>query len=136
MNGLRNYEEQPLDGQPNWLRIQFGRPGSVEGLLSIFTFSEGEHFIAVAPALKLTGYGSTVEEAKYMLRYVVLEDYFERITATSEAEAFAELSKLGWSMQGSARDFTSGYVDRDGVLRNFHLPADTEIEEQALALAA
>ncbi len=126
----------PLHKQ-NWLNVYFGKPGRVEAGFNTFYFEDHGHIIVYVPSMNLSAYGNTVEEAMDMLINVVIDDFFESIVRSSEGEAFQQLSKLGWSLQGHSheREFTnSAYVDKDGILRNFNLPADTPIHQQAITV--
>jgi len=121
----------------NWLNVYFGRPGRVEAGFNVFSFTDNSHIIVYVPSLNLSAYGNTEEEAMDMLINVVIDDFFESLVRSSEGEVFQRLGKLGWSLQdhGHEREFTnSAYVDKDGILRNFNLPADTPINQQAVTV--
>ena len=66
----------------------------------------------------------------------VLPDFFKALVHLSEDRLMQELEKLGWSKTGGElRSFENTvFVDRDGILQNFGLPADTVIEEQLLSV--
>ena len=126
----------PDAGQRNWLKIDFKRK-EVESGLTVFNFEDHGFHVFYIPALNLSAYGSTSDEAKEMLLNVVLDDFNENIIELNEPAVFEYLSKLGWSCRGrESRSFeNSAYIDKDGVLKNFDLPSDTPVQEQLLTLA-
>jgi gamma-glutamylcysteine synthetase len=69
---------------------------NIETRLSIILFQENEHYIAYAPALDLSGYGYSEEEAHRSFG-VALEEF---LRYTSNKKTIAnELTRLGWKVK-------------------------------------
>lgn len=67
---------------------------TVTGKLTLFNFIDNGHHIAYLPALNLTGYGDSIDEANELVD-VVMEDYWKSLFALSEKKVLEELKKLG-----------------------------------------
>ena len=78
------------------LRVQGnfkGKGGAVDFNLPIITFTENNIYFYYNPALDLSGYGNTDEEAKASFDQTISQflDY-----GTNKKTLFSELEKLGW----------------------------------------
>lgn len=62
--------------------------------LAIFLFKEDDNFIAYSPALDLSGYGKTEEEARDSFN-IVLKEYFDY--AINEGTLYKDLKEHGWN---------------------------------------
>lgn len=83
------------------------------------TGKEGEHFVTVSPALLVSGYGATEEEAKKSFEEnlrLFCEDFLKLNPTQREAELF----KLGFAkVKFHNKDYSKSYVDENGVLQSF-----------------
>lgn len=83
------------------------------------TGKEGEHFVTVSPALLVSGYGATEEEAKKSFEEnlrLFCEDFLKLNPTQREAELF----KLGFAkVKFHNKDYSKSYVDENGVLQGF-----------------
>lgn len=70
-------------------------PKSVNSQLAVFLFREDENYIAYSPALDLSGYGKSEEEARQSFD-IVLKEYFAY--ALSEGTLYQDLQKHGWNV--------------------------------------
>ncbi|GAB2587821.1 hypothetical protein [Spirosoma areae] len=120
----------------NFLHIDWNTQ-QVTHTIHILSFMDNGYHINYAPALKLSSYGNSFDEAKDMMVDVVLPDFFQEMLNLAPVAVLEYLSKLGWSAIGrESKDFENkSYVDKDGILRNFSLPQDTIIEEEVLTVA-
>jgi hypothetical protein len=117
------------------LKIDFKKE-RITGGLCVFDFIDNGHNIAYLPSLNLTGYGDTKQEAHELLMKHVLTDFFEGLFTLSQSQVVEELKKLGWEKSHFFnKEFSKSYVDKDGVLREFNLPAETQIESQLMEVA-
>jgi hypothetical protein len=107
-----------------------------KGHLYVVNFQDHEHHVAYAESLNLSGYGSTREEAIDMLFNHVLNDFFEGLFELPEKEIFDVLEKFGWKRsQFYKKDLSkSAHIDTDGILKNFNLSEETEIEANLMAV--
>ena len=64
--------------------------------LAIFLFKEDENYIAYSPALDLSGYGKTEEEARNSFN-IVLNEYFDY--SISEGTLYQDLKTHGWNIK-------------------------------------
>ncbi len=64
--------------------------------LAIFLFKEDDNYIAYSPALDLSGYGKTEEEARCSFD-IVLKEYFDY--SVSEGTLFQDLKNHGWNVK-------------------------------------
>lgn len=108
---------------PEFLKLV---PKGVKGKFLVFTGKSGEHWVSIIPSLNVSGYGETEEDAikdsQYNLR-VLFEDLYE-LTAVQRN---SELKKLGWSQHKIfKKQYSSAYVDENGVLQNFDSPSQVK----------
>lgn len=102
--------------------------------LRIFDVLDDEHVVSFIPSLNLSGYGNSIQESRDMIQYV-LDDYFEALLKLKKSTIARELSNFGWSQHYFSKQFKNkSFVDKDGILKNFELPEDTQIQESMLRL--
>ncbi len=125
---------RPANSEQQEIKINIKRQ-TVTGKLTLFSFVDNGYHIAYVPALNLTGYGDSIDEANALID-VVMEDYWKSLFSLSEKKVLEELKKLGWKRNPLYnKDFyTEAHVDKEGILRNFNLPAETEIKEQMVGV--
>ncbi|MEQ9423487.1 MAG: hypothetical protein RJQ09_03645 [Cyclobacteriaceae bacterium] len=107
----------------------------LSGLLHTFIINDHDHYVKYIPSLNLSAYGDTKEELEEMMQ-VCLEEYLDAFFDLSDSEMQKELSKYGWEREKLFRKryFNNSYVDKEGILQNFNLPAETEISESQIAV--
>lgn len=97
-------------------------PKGVKGKFLAFTGKSGEHWVSIIPSVNVSGYGESEEDAIKDLQYnlrVLYEDLHELTVAQKDSE----LKKLGWSQNKFfKRQYSSVYIDENGVLKNFDSP--------------
>lgn len=76
--------------------------------LPMITFEENSVFFAYSPALDLTGYGNTEEEAKKSFDET-LTQFFDY--CTNKKTFFGELEKLGWKVSKTRASAPPTLVD-------------------------
>ena len=95
---------------------------ALEGKFLNFTGKSGVYWVSIIPSLNFSGYGDLESEAKKDLEYnlkVLCKDLFE----LPQDQRDAELKKMGWSKDKVLKkQYSSVYVDEDGVLQNFDFP--------------
>lgn len=83
------------------------------------TGKEGDHFVTVSPALLVSGYGSSEEEAKESFEEnlrLFCEDFMKLDSQQRELE----LLKMGFSkVKFHNKDFSRSYIDENGMLQGF-----------------
>ncbi|WP_298147504.1 hypothetical protein [Flavobacterium sp.] len=77
---------------------------NVELSLSLFLWQEDNIFYVYAPALDLTGYGLSKEEARESFE-TVLQEFI--VYTHNEKTLFAELENLGWAVNKKKRRVVS-----------------------------
>lgn len=78
---------------------------------------DGEHFVVVSPALLVSGYGASEEEAKQSFQENI-ETFCDDLIKLSPEQKIAELRKLGFSQEKYFnKNFSKVYVDENGVLQ-------------------
>ncbi len=97
-------------------------PKGAKGQFLTYTGKSGEHWVSIIPSLNVSGYGESEEDAikdsQYNLK-VLFEDLYELTLAQRDSE----LKKLGWlPNKFFKRQYSSAYVDENGVLQNFDSP--------------
>ena len=110
--------------------------GEFKAQFNVFYLKDGDYIVAYAPNFEMSGYGLTDEDASRMLKES-LSGYSQMLLTLKEDELLAELAKTGWRQKSFAkkRYENAAHIDKDGVLRNLDLPADTPIREHSLSLA-
>lgn len=99
--------------------------------LRLVEFIDNGYYIVYIPSLKLSAYGNSKQEAREMMGDVVLDDFFENLTAQPEIVALEFLKELGWKKSPifpKELSFAT-HVDTDGILKNFNLSESTKITE-------
>lgn len=121
----------PRDGDS--LRINRNKR-VLEGTLTLWTLKDGDYSVAIIPSLNLSGYGDNKESAIEMLNEAV-EDYLLTLIKVKPEAMEADLHKFGWVRNPRAKkNFTAPFIDKKGVLQNFSLPENTEVEETILSI--
>jgi hypothetical protein len=83
------------------------------------TGKEGEHYVTVSPALLVSGYGSTEEEAKQSFEEN-LKLFCGDFMKLNQVQRESELFKLGFAkVKFQNKDYSKAYVDENGVLQGF-----------------
>lgn len=96
--------------------------------------NDGVHIVYI-PSINLSAYGNTEKEADDMMS-VALKD---AIIAFNECEPFelvSQLKSLGWERNVifSSEMSNKAHIDNKGILREFDLAEDTQIEERLLTV--
>lgn len=118
-----------------FIKIDFKTHNAKVGLW-VFVFPDDKYFVSYIPSLKLSAYGNTEEEALSMLFDDILDDFFKELFKLPEVKIREELDKCGWKKPTIffRKKFSKeAYVDEEGVLRNFNLPAQTKVKRQFMA---
>jgi hypothetical protein len=87
--------------------------------IKVMTFSgkDGDYFVSISPALLVSGYGVTEEEATASFKENILT-FCDDLLRLSAEERNAELRKLGFSQEsGQLRNYSKVYIDEKGVLQ-------------------
>jgi predicted RNase H-like HicB family nuclease len=83
------------------------------------TGKEGAYYVTVSPALLVSGYGSTEEEAKQSFEEN-LRLFCEDFMKLNQLQKESELMKLGFAkVKFHNKDYSRAYVDENGVLQGF-----------------
>lgn len=109
---------------------------TAKGYLYVVNFQDHGHYVAYAESLNLSGYGPTRDQAIDMLFNQVLDDFFDGLFELPEDEIFDVLKNFGWERnQFFKKDLSkSAHVDVNGILKNFNLSEETEIEANLMAV--
>ncbi len=97
-----------------------------------FVINDHDKVVLYVPSFGLTSYGDSLDEAKFMLSEIVIEDYFQELFKLSEAKVFEELRSNGWERNPIFQkkfNREPAYIDPAGILKDFDLPSDTPIKE-------
>jgi predicted RNase H-like HicB family nuclease len=82
-----------------------------------FTGKDGDYFVSVSPALLVSGYGATEEEATESFKENI-ETFCEDLLKLSPEKRNTELSKLGFNQERyHQKNYSKAYVDENGVLQ-------------------
>ncbi len=117
----------------NSLKIDWKKKRGAAKLHAVI-FKDGDSHIIYIPSLNLSSYGDTLEESQAMMKGVVIPDFLETLFETSESAAMEELQNLGWQRNTMLKKkFSSeAYIDKNGILKDFNLEKDTQIQETTL----
>lgn len=118
--------------EPEYIRVDNSK-GRIKGFLRTFFFKDHGKDVIYVPSLNLSGYGNDKKEALEMLDEIT-GDWFDTLMRLDSDMQQAELKKYGWEREKfrKKRYLSTVSVDKKGVLNNFELPEDTEIEEQSI----
>lgn len=82
-----------------------------------FTGKDGDYFVSVSPALLVSGYGATEEEANESFTDN-LKTFCDDLRRLSPEKRIAELRKLGFTQERyHHKNYSKAYVDENGVLQ-------------------
>lgn len=112
------------------------REGKVKASVKTYLFQDKDTnlFINIIPSLSLTGYGSTKEKAREMLKNSI-DNFNQFLVDLSLPKMDTELRKLGWKKSRLRnKEYSKAYIDGDGNLKNFNAIENT-IETKILQLA-
>ncbi len=85
----------------------------------VATGKEGEYFVVVSPAILVSGYGSTNEEAHQSFQEN-LELFCQDLMKLTNEQREIELAKLGFSkVKYHNKNYSKSYIDENGVLQGF-----------------
>ncbi len=85
----------------------------------VATGKEGNQFIAVSPAILVSGYGNSKEEAQQSFQEN-LELFCQDLLELTNEKREEELVKLGFAkVKYHNKNFSKSYVDENGVLQGF-----------------
>ena len=85
----------------------------------VATGKEGEHFIAISPAILVSGYGNSKEEAQQSFQDNLFFFCQDLLSLTNEQRGI-ELTKLGFAkVKFHNKNYSKSYVDENGVLQGF-----------------
>ncbi|HET7360994.1 MAG TPA: hypothetical protein VFI78_03590 [Salinimicrobium sp.] len=99
---------------------------NIKGYFKCFSGKSGGYWISIIPSLKVSGYGTTEEEAIHDLSYN-MDVFCEDLIALSEDQRHLELRKMGWEQNSIfKKKFSSVYADEGGVLQNFDHPEEVK----------
>lgn len=85
----------------------------------VATGKEGEHFIAISPAILVSGYGESKEEAQQSFQEN-LQLFCEDLIKLTNEQREIELTKLGFAkVKYHNKNYSKSYVDENGVLQGF-----------------
>lgn len=80
------------------------KKGYIKALLDLFSYKEGNVRIVYSPALDLSGYGNTLEEAKRSFE-VTIKEYLRYCVENGTLDA--DLVQHGWKKVASEPDYQS-----------------------------
>lgn len=119
------------------LKIEFKPKRKASGTFTIHYFRDHDQFVAYSPSFNLSAYGENADEAIDRLLTTVFDDFFDHLTLLGSDRAVRELVKLGWEKENvffKKRFISKSYVDREGVLKNFNLPKETEVDTRIVTV--
>ncbi len=87
--------------------------------VSVFEVKDGDSYVCIAPALLVSGYGDTVEEARKS--FIDNVDFFcDALVKLTKEQKETELVKLGFVNENQqSTDYSKAYIDQNGVLQGF-----------------
>ncbi|WP_395042975.1 hypothetical protein [Flavobacterium sp.] len=85
----------------------------------VATGKEGEHFVVVSPAILVSGYGISKEEAHQSFQEN-LQLFCQDLMKLTNEQREIELTKLGFSkVKYHNKNYSKSYIDENGVLQGF-----------------
>ncbi|MCY2685580.1 hypothetical protein [Salinimicrobium sp. TH3] len=107
--------------------------GNLNLQFNILSGKQGDYWVLYAPAINISGYGKTEEEAKELLD-VEIEVFCEDVMGMRSKEREAYIASLGFSKEPfKTKNFSKAYVDQDGKLQDFE---QGTLEHRVLTTAA
>ena len=125
--------KNPDKREPSYLRLHRSKR-NIDGKFNLMQFKEGDFFIAYLPEIKMSAYGDTPSEALDML-VDTLVNYLNNLMSLSRKEMESELARFGFfhgTITQKNYEYKGPYVDVKGVLQEFNLPEDTEVQVSEL----
>jgi hypothetical protein len=118
-----------------FIKIDLKKKGG-KARLYVVEFIDNGFMVAYNQSLNLSGYGKTSGEAKEMLFKEVLMDFFENLFQQTPTIIYETLHNLGWQRSPFFKQELSktALIDREGILRNFNLPIETEMHGELVNL--
>lgn len=135
MSSFINFEVNKGHNAPEFLYVRKSKR-YVTATFRIWSVKDGEHIVSIIPSLALSSYGDTKQQSIEMLKEA-LNDYFETLVTLKSEALDSELRKHGWKHLDifHKKQFTGPFIDKEGILRDFSLPQDTDIEEEVMTIS-
>lgn len=132
---MKRVELKPGDPKEQFITLDYKKKHAKGCFWTLF-FQDHEFQIAYIPSLNLSAYGRTEQEALNMLYNQVVDDFFTSLFTLTESGISDELKRYGWkkSLLRRKRFMDPPFVDKEGVLKNFNLPAETPVKEQLVGV--
>ena len=111
----------------NYIKVE---DGIIEAKLDVLSYVEDGVFFVFAPALDLTGYGNSLEEAKTSFE-ITLQEYFKYTFENKTLDA--DLRKHGWVEKKEESFSSPSFTDilrKDKQLRDIVNNDYTKVSEQ------
>lgn len=122
-------QKDDSSNKEEYIHIKFGQ--SITARLQVVRFKDKDtgHYMVYSPAVEISGYGETKEDATKMFNFS-LEEYFVFLTDLPQKKAEQELIINGWKKHKiKSKDYSKAYVDVTGKLKEF---SAEEIETEEL----
>jgi hypothetical protein len=110
--------------------------GTITAFIMSYSFLDKDTnlFVEVVPALQISGYGETREQANVMLKEAINE-FNDYMLALNHDKVEAELRRLGWKKSVfKNKQYSKTYVDVNGELQNFNA-VENSIQSKFLQVA-
>lgn len=115
-----------MDNPTNKLTIDFNKR-KFDATVRYVLFMEGEHHLAYVPALKISGYGDTYDEAVEMIK-VAAKQYLITILDTGKKDGEKELKSIGWIKDTLFnKQYDNNVIDNESIIEMYDLPRDTKM---------
>lgn len=119
------------------IQIQYGKnQKSLNGKVKAIEFKNDGYYVVYLPSLKISSYGKTSKEAEAMMRDIVIKDFCETLMEQKLNKVLADLHSLGFQKRGffETEMAKSAHVDKEGILKDFHLAENTQFKETMLTV--
>ena len=108
-----------------YLRVNL-KKGKINSHLQVFKFKDKDtrQIVYYAPAIEISGYGSTDKKAQQMF-FMSVEIFYASLAELSPRKLEIELRKFGWrKSQIQTKEYSPAYVDLHGQLQNLNMVAE------------
>jgi len=107
----------------------------ITGALKLYEVKQGSSRVLLIPALQMTGYGDTSEEAKEMI-IESIDDFFKYLIKLPMKEISIELRTLGFKSSSlSNKKYERPFVDKAGDLHDLDVDDLEFVEESMMELS-
>lgn len=114
------------DDKPDYLKVDL-KKRSIRGSFTVYRMKDSNtgQYIMYMPALEISGYGGTPEQADFLLRQN-MNHFFEHYKHLTDEQIHFELIGLGWKRGWFKKEYSNLSINPEGCLEGYEVEGKVE----------